>query len=63
MVKQSNEHAPYLTEVVPMKIEARNCPNDNPDYRVRLNGKWGWCNECCNFVNGKCGLGKLPKVV
>jgi hypothetical protein len=46
-----------------MKIEARNCPNDNPDYRVRLNGKWGWCNECCNFVNGKCGLGKLPKVV
>ena len=40
------------------KMDGRECPNDNPNYSIRVVGKWGWCGECCNMVNGKCIIGK-----
>lgn len=58
MVQQSNEHAPYPT-YTPVGESARSCPNNNPDYRVRVVGKWGWCRECENFIKNKCIIGKL----
>jgi hypothetical protein len=60
MIQQSNEHAPYPQYVPAKPSDTRSCPDSNPDYRVHIAGKAGWCKECCNFVDNKCTIHKLP---